>query len=57
VPFYRKLFSLYQNTNGTPLAMLGCPFDSDGSAAAGNPSSGDGCANRQSISHSGDDHE
>ena len=57
VPFYRKLFSLYANTSGTPLAVLGCPFNSDGSAAVGNPPNGNGCANRQSISHSSDDHE
>ena len=58
VPFYRNMFSLYSNTTGTPLAVLGCPFNSDGSAAAaGNPPNGNGCANRQSISHSSDDHE
>src|SRR5216684_4006554 len=27
-PFYRKLFSLYGSTAGTPLAVLGCPFNS-----------------------------
>jgi hypothetical protein len=57
VPFYKKLFSLYGNTAGTPLAVLGCPFNSDGTAAGGNPSNGNGCANRQSISHSSDDGE
>jgi hypothetical protein len=57
VPFYRKLFSLYANTSGTPLAVLGCPFDASGSAALGNPPDGNGCANRQSVSHSSDDHE
>ena len=57
VPFYTKLFSLYGNTAGTPLAVLGCPFNSDGTAAGGNPYNGNGCANRQSISHSSDDHE
>src|SRR5580698_6354696 len=57
VPFYQKLFSLYGNTAGTPLAVLGCPFASDGAAAAGYPTNGNGCANRQSISHSSDDHE
>ena len=31
VPFYRKMFSLYGNTSGTPLAILGCPFNADGS--------------------------
>ncbi|MGC2661055.1 MAG: carboxypeptidase regulatory-like domain-containing protein [Bryobacteraceae bacterium] len=57
VPFYQRLFSLYRNTGGTPLAILGCPFNSNGSAAVGNPPNGDGCASRQSISHSSDDKE
>ena len=57
IPFYEKLFSLYGNTSGTPLAVLGCPFNSNGAAASGSPANGNGCANRQSISHSSDDHE
>jgi Carboxypeptidase regulatory-like domain len=57
VSFYRKLFSLYRNTAGTPLAVLGCPLNDDGHAAGGNPPNGNGCANRQSISHSSDDNE
>ena len=57
VPFYENMFSLYGNTGGTPLTVLGCPFNSDGSPAAGNPPNGNGCANRQSVSHSSDDHE
>jgi hypothetical protein len=57
VPFYRKLFSLYNSTVGTPLPILGCPIDADGSTAMGNLPSGNGCANRQSVSHSSDDHE
>jgi hypothetical protein len=57
VPFYQKMFSLYRTTAGTPLAVLGCPFNSDGSAAAGVPPNGNGCANRQSVSHSSDDRE
>ena len=56
VPFYEKMFSLYGNTSGTPLAVLGCPFDSNSSSPA-IPTDGNGCANRQSISHSSDDHE
>ena len=56
VPFYQKMFSLYRNTNGTPLAVLGCPFDSGGGAPAIS-NDGNGCANRQSVSHSSDDHE
>src|SRR6202051_1759433 len=42
VPFYQKLFSLYGNTAGTPLAILGCPFNSDGTTAGGNPTNGNG---------------
>ena len=57
MPFYQKMFSLYGNTAGTPLAVLGCPFSSDGGPAAGSPPYGNGCANRQSVSHSSDDHE
>lgn len=57
VPFYRKMFSLYGNTSGTPLAVLGCPFDSNGVSLAGSPPNGDGCANRQIVSHTSKDHE
>ena len=56
VSFYRNMFSLYGNTSGTPLAVLGCPFDVGGGAPAV-ANDGNGCANRQSISHSSDDHE
>lgn len=57
VPFYQKMFSLYGNTAGTALAILGCPFNSDGSQAPGYPPNGNGCANRRSVSNSSDDHE
>ncbi|MDQ2948694.1 MAG: hypothetical protein M3Y27_22605, partial [Acidobacteriota bacterium] len=57
VPFYRRMFGLYGNTAGTPLAVLGCPFNSDLRTAIGASPNGDGCANRQSISHSSADHE
>jgi hypothetical protein len=56
VPFYQKMFSLYGNTKGTPLTVLGCPFDVGGAAPA-MANDGNGCANRQSISHSSADHE
>ena len=56
VPFYQKMFSLYGNTSGTPLMVLGCPFDVGGVAPAA-ANDGNGCANRQSISHSSSDHE
>ena len=57
VPFYQKMFSLYGNTSGTPLSVLGCPFNSDGASASGSPPNGNGCANRKGVSHSSDDHE
>ena len=57
VPFYQKMFSLYGNTGGTPLTVLGCPFNADGSQASGSPANGNGCANRRGVSHSSDDHE
>ena len=57
VPFYQKMFSLYGNASGTPLAVLGCPFNAGGSQASGAPPDGNGCANRQSVSHSSDDRE
>ena len=50
--FYANMFSLYGNINGTPQAVLGCPLGVGGSSNDGN-----GCANRQSVSHSSDDHE
>ncbi|HTZ47617.1 MAG TPA: carboxypeptidase regulatory-like domain-containing protein [Verrucomicrobiae bacterium] len=56
VAFYQRMFSLYGNTSGTPLAVLGCPFDAGGGGPA-IANDGNGCANRQSISHSSDDHE
>src|ERR1700724_719864 len=56
VPFYQKMFSLYGNTSGTSLTVLGCPFDVGGVAPA-IVNDGNGCANRQSISHSSTDHE
>lgn len=57
VPFYQKMFSLYGNTSGTPLTVLGCSFNVGGMAVSGTPPNGDGCANRIGVSHSSDDHE
>ena len=56
VDFYRKMFQLYGNTGGTPTAILGCPYDV-GEITPVIPNDGDFCANRQSVSHSSDDHE
>ncbi len=48
IPFYRdQMFPLFGNTSGTPTQVLGCPLGA----------AGDGCANRQSVSHTSDDHE
>jgi Carboxypeptidase regulatory-like domain len=47
IPFYKQMFSLYRNTNGTPQPVLGCPLGTGGN----------GCANSRSVSHSSDDHE
>ena len=55
LPFYTKMFSLYGNTAGTPLAVLGCPLNANGTPAS--ISDGDGCANRRGVSHSSDDSE
>src|SRR6202167_533151 len=57
VSFYQKMFALYGNTNGTTLAVLGCSLNADGTTPSGSPPNGNGCANRQSVSHSSDDHE
>ncbi len=57
VPFYRQMFSLYRQTGGTPLPILGCPLNAAGGNAAGSPPDGDGCANRSTVSQSSGDHE
>jgi hypothetical protein len=56
VPFYQQMFSLYGNTSGAAIMVLGCPFDVGGVEPAV-ANDGNGCANRQSVSHSSDDHE
>jgi len=56
VPFYQKMFSLYGSTSGSPLSVLGCPFDVGGGPPAV-ANDGNGCANRRGVSHSSDDHE
>ena len=47
VPFYQKMFSLYGNTSGTPLAVLGLSVQFGRRSASGSPPNGNGCANRQ----------
>ena len=48
--FYRQMFQLYGNTNGTPVPILGCPLNAGNTPAAG-------CANTQIVSHSSGDRE
>src|SRR6202140_3229757 len=40
VAFYQKMFALYGNTGGTPLTVLGCPLNADGTSASGSPPNG-----------------
>jgi hypothetical protein len=57
VGFYKQMFSLYGNTGGSPLAVLGCPINANGTVISGSSADGNGCANRRGISHSSDDSE
>ncbi len=60
VPFYQKLFSLYgsHDRGERRLAILGyVPSIPAAMRRVGNPPNGNGCANRQSVSHSSDDKE
>ncbi|MGA2712088.1 MAG: carboxypeptidase-like regulatory domain-containing protein [Bryobacteraceae bacterium] len=61
IPFYRRLFSLYNSASGTPVPVLGCPFGGNGAALTGNqagePPNGNGCAARRTVSQSSADHE
>jgi hypothetical protein len=50
VDFYRNMFSLYNNTAGTPTPVLSCPLNSNGALLPGtqtawNLFNGSGCAN------------
>jgi hypothetical protein len=61
VPFYRNMFSLYQNTSGTPLAISTCPLDASGSLLSaptgGGLLNGTGCANQRQESLNNSDSE
>jgi hypothetical protein len=50
VPFYQKMFGLYRSAAGTPLAILSCPFNSDGSRADGGPPNGNACRSASGAS-------
>jgi hypothetical protein len=61
VPFYRNMFSLYQNTSGTPLTVSTCPLDANGNllsaSAGGSLLNGSGCANQRQESLNNKDGE
>ena len=59
LPFYRNMFSLYNNTSGTPVPIAGCPLDASGSlmASSGTLVNGSGCANQRQESLNNSDSE
>jgi hypothetical protein len=46
IPFYRSMFSLFSNANGSPVPVIGCPLEN-----------GNGCANQSQASLNNDDRE
>jgi carboxypeptidase family protein len=51
VPFFNTIFSLMGDTSkGVPQAVLGCPFNADGTPAPGAVPDGAGCANTRTFS-------
>jgi hypothetical protein len=62
VTFYKKMFSLYRNTAGTPTPVLTCPLDASGALLPGtqtatNLFNGSGCANIRTQSMNNSDSE
>ena len=62
VNFYRNMFSLYNNTAGTPTPVLSCPLDANGALMPGtqtasNLFNGSGCANIRTQSLNNSDKE
>ncbi len=62
VAFYKKMFSLYRNTAGTPTPVLTCPLDASGALLPGtqtatNLFNGSGCANIRTQSMNNSDSE
>ncbi len=64
VDFYKRMFALYNNTAGTPTAVLTCPLDASGAPIQGqgvesptNLFDGKGCANTRTQSLNNSDHE
>src|ERR1017187_4772385 len=62
VAFYRKMFSLYRNTAGTPTPVLTCPLDTSGALLPGAQTAtdllnGSGCASIRTQSMNNSDSE
>lgn len=62
VAFYKKMFSLYRDTAGTPTPVLTCPLDASGTLLQGKQSAtnlfnGSGCANIRTQSMNNSDSE
>lgn len=61
VPFYRNMFSLYNNTSGTPVPITACPLDTNGAQLPSPPTGTllheSGCANQRQESLNNSDSE
>ncbi len=62
IAFYQSMFKLYNNTDGTPVAVSSCPLDASGAVlpgtqTSGNVFSGSGCANQRQVSLTNSDSE
>src|ERR1039457_99730 len=62
VSFYKKMFSLYRNTAGTPTPVLTCPLDASGALLPGTQTASDlfngaGCASIRTQSMNNSDSE
>jgi hypothetical protein len=60
--FFQNMFALYSNTMGTPVPVLSCPLDANGSLLPGMQTSsnlfnGSGCANKRTQSMNNQDSE
>ena len=62
VAFYKSMFGLYGNTQGTPVPVSSCPLNGSGALLPGTQSGGNlfdgsGCANQREESLQNSDHE
>ncbi len=57
LPFYRNMFSLFPKANGSPVSIIGCPLDANGSFLRGGTVDGSGCATQRQASLNNSDQE